>query len=258
MLLLYHLDPRAYVGMNLQTILSIFLLALYADATGETGMGALIAHLNSCLAVGMLGYAIAERRQRDGTEVSAAAAARYPSDDESKAAGKKQLFFRTLGGLITKLITLVFAASVLWLVWHRADFPVEELILYVFLPLSGVLLFWIMYVGGMLLRGALIQEAVMLFLVTYFFAVGFGFTVVSVLNGEIAAMGFTSLAMLGFPGFFGYSLSVYTSFKLRLKLQLKVDESKEESLLRSSPKESDESSKQPSLESASSSAPVLD
>ncbi|CAL4989222.1 unnamed protein product [Urochloa decumbens] len=248
------------VGMNLQTVLFIFsnsfLLALYADGVGDTGTGAVIAHLNSYLAVGILGYALAERRQRDGTEVSAAAAvARYPSD-ESKA--ENLLFFQTLGGLYIKLATLGFAAFVAWLVWHRADFPVEQLSIYVFFPLSCILMLWIMYVGGMLLQGALIQEPGLLSLLVYLFSVTFFSTMVSVLIGEIASMEFISLVMLGFPGFLGYSLSVYTSFKLRLKLQLKVDEGKGGSLLRSSPEESDESSKPPSLESASSSAPILD
>jgi len=143
---------------------------------------------------------------------AAAAVARNPSD-ESKA--EDLLYHQTLGGVYTVLFTLGLAVPVAWVVWHRADYPIEELVIYVFLPLSGLLMLWILFVGVMLLQGALIQEAGIFFLLMYFFCVGLVFSMVSVLIGEIGAMVYTSLVMLGFPVFFVYSLRVYTSFKLR-------------------------------------------
>ncbi|KAF8731009.1 hypothetical protein HU200_016889 [Digitaria exilis] len=89
------LDAAAMSVHNmLLTFTSGFFLALYVDAKGEQRMGALIAHLNSHLAAGMLGYALAERRQRDGVEVAAARAASGDLSDESTANGV--LFFQTL------------------------------------------------------------------------------------------------------------------------------------------------------------------
>jgi len=52
----------AIVQTMLPIICSSFSLALYADAKQDTRMGALIAHLNSYFAAGMLGFALAERR----------------------------------------------------------------------------------------------------------------------------------------------------------------------------------------------------
>jgi hypothetical protein len=44
----------------------------------------------------------------------------------------------------------------------------EELVIYVFAPLSCILMLWILFVGGMLLQGALIQEAGICLLLVYF------------------------------------------------------------------------------------------
>jgi hypothetical protein len=85
----------------------------------------------------MMGYALAERRQHDGAELSATTVC-IPSDEK-----KANTLFgaQILGGAYFGLITIVFAVGEgCWVVCHAANnYAVEELILSVFFPLSAVL-----------------------------------------------------------------------------------------------------------------------
>ncbi|XP_062183000.1 uncharacterized protein LOC133887099 [Phragmites australis] len=178
-----------------------FVLALYADAAKDPRIGMLIAYLNSHIAVGMMGYALAERRQRDGTEVSAAAVP-ILSDEQAE----RLLHLQMLGGAYHVLLTLGVAAYVAWVLCHMADYPTEQLVMHVFFPLSGLLLFWIPFVASMLLQGALMAETEHILLIIYLFFTVLLFALTSVTLGDIWAMIIAWLATLGLSGFFGYCL----------------------------------------------------
>ncbi|CAN6374414.1 unnamed protein product [Urochloa humidicola] len=223
------------VALPAQTILRhlmfAFLLALYVDAALNPKIGMLLAHLNSHLAVGILGYALAERRQADGTEVSAAVVC-FPSD---KRHADKLNCALVVGRAYFGMITVGFAAGVVWVLFHAADHSAEGFVVYVFLPLCSVLIMWITYVGAMLLRGALITETVFSALIMYFGLVIMFYACSALTMGDIWGMLVAWPLMLAFSGGFGYCICVHSSYKLRMKLGLrpvKPNESKEEFTLR--------------------------
>ncbi|CAN6362444.1 unnamed protein product [Urochloa humidicola] len=194
-----------------------------AAALGDAKMGALLAHLNAHLAAAMVGYALAQRHQRAS---SAAAAAKLPPDDDDGRRRRRALAAACYVGVVT----LGVAARVAWVVvWRRAEYAVEDLVGAVFVPLAGAAMFWSVVLGGILPQGhggALIGKAGFCLLLVFWGIFGLAFAVVSVRVGGVGAMVFVSIGVLG------YSLSVYASFKRRLKLgqlAVKPDESKEES-----------------------------
>uniref|UniRef100_K4A2X8 Uncharacterized protein n=1 Tax=Setaria italica TaxID=4555 RepID=K4A2X8_SETIT len=171
-------------------------LAWCADAALGPAIGVLSAHLATHLAAGLLGYALAERRQREGTELSAATVLVAAADDEEEASRQRLL------GIVAWTILSVPAAGVpagvAWIVWHSAGYRVEELVLHMLILLPIASIYGILAVDMMRLGGNLL--------------LAFYFTVVFILRlflsealGDVAAMVITAL--------FGYCLCVYATFK---------------------------------------------
>ncbi|KAL6658316.1 hypothetical protein ACP70R_003902 [Stipagrostis hirtigluma subsp. patula] len=203
-------------------------LALCANAAAGPEAGALVAHLATHLAAGMLGRALAERRQRDGgAEESAAAVAGrvcalLPRDEhEADTVHGLRLFVAAFN----VLVTLGTAAIVAWVVRPFAgDRRADELVMVVSVALSGVLVLWIMFVTGALLRGALVGETGLSLLIMYFMCAVLLYAMAYVIMGGIAAMIITWLAILGIPGFFGYCLYVYASVKAEVEARAAANE----------------------------------
>ncbi|TVU26854.1 hypothetical protein EJB05_29423 [Eragrostis curvula] len=192
-----------------------FMLALYADAALDPKIGMLAAHLNVHVSLVLLGYALAERRQLDGTEVSAWS---VPTLSEEKQEGMLDL--QILGGIFVGILTFLGAAYIVWVVCNASNRSIVHLMISVFIPLSSLVMFWSIFAGCMLLHGALVGETGFLSLVIYFLSCIFLMPLSSLFVGDIGGLLLTLLATLGLPGFFGYSVSIYACSKQWLKLQL--------------------------------------
>ncbi|TVU26855.1 hypothetical protein EJB05_29424 [Eragrostis curvula] len=210
-----------FLGVTLRAQTSLmcnlvgFVLALYADAALDPKIGMLVSHLNVHVSFVMLGYALAERRQRDGREVSA-----LYIPTLSKEKQERMLDLQILGGIFVGIFTLLAAAYIVWVMCSASNRSIVHLMISVFIPLSSVLMFWSIFVGCMLLQGALLGETGCLILVIYFISSVFLSPLAFSIVGDIGGMIVTTLAILGLPGFFGYSACIYASSKQWLKLQL--------------------------------------
>lgn len=103
---------------TLHRLVFVFVLALYVDSALDPKIGMLIVHLNTHIAVAVLDYALAERCQDEGAEVSASTVP-VPLDEKH---ADRLFCAQLLGGVYFSLITLAVAAGVAWVVCHTADF----------------------------------------------------------------------------------------------------------------------------------------
>jgi hypothetical protein len=126
-------------------IFSRFMAALYADAVVDRDSGVLMAHLNSHLAAGLLGYALAMHCQHNGLQVTPTTAS--PPNKLSKKQANNAFHTQIVAWCYFGLVTTVVGARMAWVVCYRADYPTEYLVLQAFGPMAFALLlrsmFWV-------------------------------------------------------------------------------------------------------------------
>ncbi|TVU09815.1 hypothetical protein EJB05_43311, partial [Eragrostis curvula] len=181
------------------------LLALIAHMVLSTSIGVLILHCNTHLTICLAAYALAEHRQQQGTEGSAALVPDVAKGEESTLRP-----FCIIAGV---MIYVPVLAVLVWLAWNWANFPLEELMCIVFFVLSVLSLFGIFFTAMMELRGRLISPLGYTFVAVYFVMVFAPGIVIYETLGGFPAMFFTWFGSLGLAGLFGYCLSVLTTFK---------------------------------------------
>ncbi|TVU00589.1 hypothetical protein EJB05_43328 [Eragrostis curvula] len=186
------------------------LLAFFADTVLSPSIGALIAHFNTHFAAGLLGYALAEHRQNEGSEVSAAHVPGTAKEEEEEF---KLLLLWILAGLIASVPSLAILAGLQWLVWHAGEYRIEKLVPMTLFLLSVASVLGIFFVAVMQLRGSLISPLGFVLISAYLAVVFLFHLCSSLILGDVAAMVITWVACLGLTGLFGYCLSVLATFK---------------------------------------------
>lgn len=182
------------------------LLAFSVTRTLSPFAGMTVLYLSTISTAGLCGSALAERRQRDGAENSAAAAAAVKIND--KAADRA-----TTPAMSAPLLSLACAVRVLWMCFSFGpeDAAVAVLELYVVI---ASLFSWTLYVDGCLLHCALFSGQTLGTLsvagggVLYVMVFALG-----ILFGEAAAATVPWLTAMATAGLLGYTLTVYHQYK---------------------------------------------
>ncbi|KAK3133532.1 hypothetical protein QOZ80_6AG0537680 [Eleusine coracana subsp. coracana] len=186
------------------------LLAFCANMVLSPSIAALIAHFSTHFAACLLGYALADHRQREGTE---RAADLVPITAKEEQEEFRQLLLWILSGLMASVLVFAILTELASLMWHAEDYRIEELVAIVLFLLSAASVLGIFFVAVMQLRGSLISPLGFVFTCAYVglvFAFHLGF---SMILGDVAAMVITWVACLGLTGFLGYSMSVLATYK---------------------------------------------
>ncbi|OEL21803.1 hypothetical protein BAE44_0017178 [Dichanthelium oligosanthes] len=131
------------------------LLACAADRLVSPNVGVVVVLLHTHFAAGLVGYALAERRQREGTERSVAAVVPVAKTEDEE---KRLRALRMLGCLVFSLPALGGSAFPAWVVRHSAEYAVDGLVLSVLPPVAAASLFGVMFVAVFQLRGSLLVE----------------------------------------------------------------------------------------------------
>ncbi|EEC68585.1 hypothetical protein OsI_36930 [Oryza sativa Indica Group] len=196
------------------------LLAYFADHVFSPRVGMVVIFLNSISTAGLAGYALAERRQSDGTERSAD---KIPtlSPDKQEYADCCRITLAMLSFLVLVAPTVFIAWELLW---HIADYPVEEI-------LGDLSIVLMLYVFCFML---LIGEANQLYTIIAVFLVVAALPLFfSIVFGDVAAMLVFWIGILALTVFFGYLLRLYSSYQQHKVVAMmrpddKLDEQKQE------------------------------
>ncbi|XP_066338948.1 uncharacterized protein [Miscanthus floridulus] len=143
-------------------IFSGFMAALFVDTVLDRDIGVFMAHLNSHLAAGMLGYALAMHCQHNGLETLQETQPKKLSEKLSPRNSPRSR--QTMPSTHRSLLGVISIWSRLWspLAWlGPSDYPTEYLVLQAFAPMAFALLLCSMFLGVLLLRGVFIVEALL-------------------------------------------------------------------------------------------------
>ncbi|TVU00588.1 hypothetical protein EJB05_53977, partial [Eragrostis curvula] len=188
--------------------LGILLAHLFSLTAVSSSTGALVAHLNTHFAACLLGYAVAEHRQHQGTEE--ASAVLVPDMDE----GRLRRPHCIVVGIFVYVPVLALLAVAAWLMCHAAEYALEDLLSVTFLTVSVISLFGIFFPAmSSQLRGILISPSGFTLVVMYFVIVFVTGVVIYGTLGGVSAIVFAWVGSLGLTGLFGHCLSVLATFK---------------------------------------------
>lgn len=180
------------------------LLAFLAHTALSPSIGLLIVLCSTHVAACLAGYALAEHRQHEGLEGSAALVPDKTKEEEATA--RPHL-------LQVAIMIPAYVLALLALVWHSADYPVEDLAGVVSFTLSAISLFGILFTTVML-RGRLVSPVGFSFVSVYFLVVFMSCLLIYQTPGGGAAMVIISgVGGVGLTGLFGYSLAVLATLK---------------------------------------------
>lgn len=187
------------------------LLAIVVHLTLGPKVGMITVHLNTHFAAGFVGYALAEHRLKTTAKYVIAMPTSMQQED-------KLHIPRIVFGLYIGVATLGAVVGVACVVYHAADYATNDLLLYVLMPSLGVLVLWIIYVDGLLLRGVFIGGGMAL--VFAYYGLIMMVYMLSLINlGHTAVTITVWISILGYSGFLGYSFYVYDSHKEILSMR---------------------------------------
>ncbi|TVU09833.1 hypothetical protein EJB05_43329, partial [Eragrostis curvula] len=187
--------------------IGILLAHLFSSTAVSSSTGALVAHLNTHFAACLLGYAVAEHRQHQGTEE--ASAVLVPDMDE----GRLRRPHCIVVGIFVYVPVLALLAVAAWLMCHAAEYAIEDLLCATFVTVSVISVFGIFFPAMTpRLRVILISPSVFLFVVMYFVIILVTAVVIYETLGGVAAMVFAWVGSLGLTELFGHCLYVLATF----------------------------------------------
>lgn len=166
-------------------------------------IGMVCVHFDTHLAALFVGYSFAEHWVKTAKKNDIS----LPKNDQQ--ANKVQFL---LLWMYFVAITICAAVAVVWILYHAEDYAENELLLYVLMPLLGVLILWVSYVD-VSLRGAFLGQGGMAMVFAYYGLIIMMYMLSLITLGHIAATITTWIAILGMSGFLGFSLSIYNSYK---------------------------------------------
>ncbi|XP_006645952.3 uncharacterized protein LOC102708488 [Oryza brachyantha] len=187
------------------------LLAYFAHNVFGPRIGMVLVHLNSVLAAGMAGLALAERRRSDGTERAADNVPVFSDKEEEYASN-----FVIFSALMISLVLTVPTVYIAWVfLFHLADYTVDGIIGDLSYVIMSYLFFWTIFLTHHLLRGALINEDnhFYTFLITGSAVAASPLLVSIIFDSNVAATVVLWLGVELLTVFFGYCLAVYSFYK---------------------------------------------
>ncbi|TVU09835.1 hypothetical protein EJB05_43331, partial [Eragrostis curvula] len=192
--------------------LGILLAYLFSRTAVSPSTGALVVHLNTHFAACLLGYALAEHRQHQGTdEASAALVPDVMTKEDERRLRRPHCI---VVGIFIYVPVLALLAVAAWLVCHSAEYGIEDLLSVTFLTVSVISLFGIFFPAmSSQLRGILISPSGFTLVVMYFVIVFVTGVVIYGTLGGVSAIVFAWVGSLGLTGLFGHCLSVLATFK---------------------------------------------
>ncbi|KAL6870896.1 hypothetical protein ACP4OV_014744 [Aristida adscensionis] len=193
--------------MAARTVLvSVSYLALVASAVAHlsSSAGVFIMLLDTAYAAVLFGYALAEHRQREGSEQSAEAVPDPSSRTREELREKRAIVIMVF--CYSTIASLLFIAAAVWVICYEETYWLVLLLSYL---IDLALFCWTSLVTMHMLHGALITAEGLAYI--YWFGVSLLLPdyLISTLFGESIGMLVHPLGMIGMAGFLGYSLGVY-------------------------------------------------
>jgi hypothetical protein len=173
----------------------------------SSAAGVFLMLLDTAYAAGLFGYALAEYRQRKGSERSAEALQTRVKQEELK--NDKAVI--TMVSLYATVASLLSAAGAAWVIFYATDMYWVVVLLSLLIDLS--LFCWAGLVGMHLLHGVLFADDQMAFIFWGTVLLVLPDFLLSYLFGEAIGVLVHLIGLMGVAGILGYSLSVYVCYK---------------------------------------------